>query len=65
MGLLLLAVVFLVLFHYITHYLTGQASFGVRKDGSGVNGEVKNNMNELQGNDKVLHDNPDYDRTLL
>ena len=60
MGLLLLAVVCLALFHH----LTGKTPFGVRKDGPGVDAEVKN-MNALQGNEKVLHDDPDHDRTLI
>ena len=46
------------------YHLTGQTASDVRKDGSGVDGEVKN-MNELQGKDEVLHDKPDYDRAVI
>ena len=46
------------------YHLTEQTASDVRKDGSGVDGEVKN-MNELQGKDEVLHDKPDYDRAVI
>ena len=55
-----LALICLVLFCY----LTGQTTSDVRKDGSGVDGEVRN-TNELQGKDEVLHDKPNYDRAAI
>ena len=46
-----LAFVCLALFSY----LTGQKESDMRKDGSGVGGEVRN-TNELEEKDEVLHD---------
>ena len=55
-----LAICCLILFGY----LTAQPASDVRKDGSGVSGEVMN-MNEIQGKDEILRDEPDYDRTII
>ena len=52
-----LAFICLALFNH----LTGQTASDGRKDGSGVDSEVRN-TNEFQGKDEVLHDMPKSDR---